>query len=101
LLVHGPLTLVLMLSVLRRQLGKGEEVESFSYRNLAPLYACEEMRVCLKRDREKTRIFDVWIEGSLGGYAVKGTAVISKSDIDPDINTAGDSEILTPHPTVY
>ena len=74
LLVHGPLSLVLMLSVLRSQLKIGEMVLKFDYRNLAPLYVEEEMRICAKRDGE-TR-FDVWIEGKEGGYAVKGSAVV-------------------------
>jgi hydroxyacyl-ACP dehydratase HTD2-like protein with hotdog domain len=67
-----------MLSVLSRQLKEGEKIRSFSYRNLAPLYAQEEMRVCLKRDREKTEKFEVWIEGRSGGYTVKGSATIAK-----------------------
>ena len=84
LLVHGPLSLVLMTGLLERHLaGRQEEpfggskeqstesIVSIEYRNLAPLYAEEEMRVCgrARRDGE----WDVWIEGRDGGYAVKGT----------------------------
>ena len=87
LLVHGPLTVVLMIEVLRHHLqtlaNSGqysrlpETITQVQYRNLAPLYAGEEMKICVKR-REKeierrTPTWDVWIEGLDGGYAVKGT----------------------------
>ncbi|KAK3295556.1 HotDog domain-containing protein [Chaetomium fimeti] len=92
LLVHGPLTLVLMLSALRACLAKlsgqpppdtwlNEQpmsyVKSLSYRNLAPLYVDEEMKVCLRRTKtEADQIkWDVWIEGPEGGLAVKASAV--------------------------
>jgi hydroxyacyl-ACP dehydratase HTD2-like protein with hotdog domain len=76
--VHGPLTLVLMLSVLRSQLKEGEMLLEFEYRNLVPLYVEEEMKICVRRDHEKPGRFDVWIEGLGGGYAVKGSAIIGK-----------------------
>jgi hypothetical protein len=76
--VHGPLTLVLMLSVLRSQLKAGEMLVEFEYRNLVPLYAEEEMKVCVRRDPEKVDRFDVWIEEPGGGYAVKGSALVDK-----------------------
>jgi hydroxyacyl-ACP dehydratase HTD2-like protein with hotdog domain len=85
LLVHGPLTVVIMLSVLRSQLGPAEMVLKFDYRNLAPLYAEEEMRVCVKRDTEKKNKFHVWIEGKEGGYAVKGTAEVGNCISEEDI----------------
>lgn len=112
LLVHGPLTLVLMISALRAALvklgltgsykeegiatttaGPGMKrgtpyVVSLTYRNLAPLYVDEQLTVCLRRRRgvasssgtagdEKEGLvgWDVWIEGPLGGMAVKGEAV--------------------------
>ncbi|KAF6223366.1 hypothetical protein HO133_000208 [Letharia lupina] len=92
LLVQGPLTVVLMIEVLRIHLqtladrgrfsfektpGKITHVE---YRNLAPLYAEEEMKICVRK-REggiqigRTATWDVWIEGRDGGYAVKGTVI--------------------------
>jgi hypothetical protein len=88
MLVHGPLSLVLMLSVLRSQLKQGEMIMRLDYRNLAPLYVSETMKVCLKEREKKgahksldinsntSREFDVWIEGKQGGYAVKGTSTI-------------------------
>lgn len=82
LLVHGPLSLVFMLSVLRGQMGKNDVVLKFDYRNLAPLYCEEEMNVCVREDKgfgdEQKRKFDVWIEGLGGGYAVKGSAVVMR-----------------------
>ncbi|KAF4621710.1 hypothetical protein G7Y89_g14495 [Cudoniella acicularis] len=81
LLVHGPLSLVLMLSVLRSQLQEEEMIFKFDYRNLAPLYASEKMNVCVRRDPKQSSKFDVWIEGSHGGYAVKGSALIGRSGV--------------------
>lgn len=81
LLVHGPLTAILMMDVLRsflideQAMRRGnEQIESIEYRNLAPLYAEEMMKVCVKRKHRAmtTGSFDVWIEGKDGGYAVKG-----------------------------
>jgi len=51
-------------------------ITSFTYRNLAPLYAQEEMRVCLRKDREDGKKYEVWIEGMTGGYAVKSSATV-------------------------
>lgn len=80
LLVHGPLSLVLMLSILQSQLKEGEMITSFTYRNLAPLYAQEKMRVCLRRDGEDGKKYEVWIEGMTGGYAVKGSATVGETE---------------------
>ncbi|PVH81719.1 hypothetical protein DL98DRAFT_514586 [Cadophora sp. DSE1049] len=82
LLVHGPLTLVLMLSVLRSQITEGKMVLRFDYRNLAPLYVDEEMRICVRRDPERENKLDVWVEGRDGGLAVKGGAVIGDVELD-------------------
>lgn len=60
---------------------EAEQILTFEYRNLAPLYADEEMRICVRRDREKHDKFDVWIEGKEGGYAVKGTAHTTREPI--------------------
>lgn len=78
LLVHGPLTLVLMLSALQSRLDDGEMIASFEYRNLAPLYCGEELKVCVRRPVENPSRSDVWIEASHGGYAVKATATIER-----------------------
>jgi hypothetical protein len=67
-----------MLSVLRSQLKAGETLVEFEYRNLVPLYAEEEMKICVRRDPEKVDRFDVWIEEPGGGYAVKASALVDK-----------------------
>ena len=88
LLVHGPLSLVLMVEVLKRHLtnrnkslkeGKIETITSVEYRNLAPLYAEEEMKICIK-EKEMGRFgrWDVWIENKDGGYAVKGSVTTER-----------------------
>lgn len=75
LLVHGPLSLVLMIELLRRHIKKQvdvkEHINEIDYRNVAPLYADEPMKVC-GRATGKGK-WDVWIEGRDGRYAVKGT----------------------------
>jgi len=83
LLVHGPLSLTLMVEVLGRYLAarfpdpeRRARVAEVEYRNLAPLYAGEEMRVCGREvvdggvDGEGE--YEVWVEGRDGGLAVKG-----------------------------
>ncbi|KAG6090269.1 hypothetical protein E4U15_007221 [Claviceps sp. LM218 group G6] len=72
LLVHGPLTLALMLGELRRTAAR------ITYRNFAPLYVDEPLRVCVREAEEEGRPWDVWVEGPDGGMAVKGTAVMER-----------------------
>lgn len=82
MLVHGPLTLTLMLQVLNKhlrlsQIAQGPEaIQSIEYRNIAPLYCDEEMRVCIKNKKrtDTGNSWDVWIEGPTGGMAVKAVA---------------------------
>jgi hypothetical protein len=77
--VHGPLSLTLLLHAISgyvlEQTKEGFVIESIKYRNLAPLYCDEEMRLCgLQKDSDKDgATYDVWIEGPTGGVAVKGT----------------------------
>jgi len=79
LLVHGPLSFTLLVTNLRRFLGaamhdgaKGarEEIDFVEYRNLAPLYAGEVMKLAGRR-REDGK-WEVWVEGPDGGVAVRG-----------------------------
>ncbi|KAF1967044.1 hypothetical protein BU23DRAFT_516994 [Bimuria novae-zelandiae CBS 107.79] len=80
LLIHGPLTLTLMLKFIGTYLQAIPEgvhmVEAIEYRNLAPLYCGEQLRLCAKEKEDMrmddARIYDVWIEGPTGGMAVKG-----------------------------
>lgn len=89
LLVHGPLTVILMVELLRRHLENihvqsgGEPpfmqvIQSIEYRNLAPLYAEEKMKICGKE--RKGGEYEMWIEGKEGGLAVRG-AVITKTEM--------------------
>lgn len=79
MIVQGPLTVVLMLAVLKEQLWNRARIETFTYRNIVPLYVEEDMRICVKKGAKSnsTSTWHIWIEGPLGGYAVKGTATIS------------------------
>ena len=77
-LVHGPLTLALLLAALDcrlRETGRADRtVAALDYRNLAPLYAGEELRLC-GREADADGL-EVWVEGPDGGLAVRGTAVL-------------------------
>ncbi|KAK0386208.1 hypothetical protein NLU13_6045 [Sarocladium strictum] len=75
LLVHGPLTLALMLRVVSSHIPQGSAVKSIVYRNHAPLYVDEEMRVCVRKLAAEGR-WDVWVENAQGGLSVKGTVVV-------------------------
>ncbi|KAL7934519.1 hypothetical protein V8C35DRAFT_301139 [Trichoderma chlorosporum] len=85
LLVHGPLSLALMLRVLNDHVapkdgGGAGVVKSIVYRNYAPLYVGEEMKVCVRRTKgdaaKEEEEWDVWVEGPEGGLAVKGSVVV-------------------------
>ncbi|KAL8934596.1 MAG: hypothetical protein Q9216_005829 [Gyalolechia sp. 2 TL-2023] len=81
LLVHGPLSLVLMLHFLQSHLRsvaaplqgvkKPDAIVHVEYQCLAPLYAEEQLKVCLWRKNQ--HVWATWIEGPNGGLAVRGT----------------------------
>ncbi|KAE8348942.1 hypothetical protein BDV28DRAFT_142338 [Aspergillus coremiiformis] len=79
ILVHGPLTLTLLLTVLEAHLIKSNRaVSELYYRNLAPLYVGEPLTVCGKpRIGKDDAVWDVWIGGKSGGLAVRGTAFLN------------------------
>ncbi|KAF2184567.1 hypothetical protein K469DRAFT_633297 [Zopfia rhizophila CBS 207.26] len=75
LLFHGPLSLTLMLTLLNNHLKTHhptQTIQSIDYRNLAPLYCSEQMRLCGRKKDDRT--YELWVEGPTGGMAVKGTA---------------------------
>ncbi|KAJ6788681.1 hypothetical protein PWT90_07257 [Aphanocladium album] len=85
-LVHGPLTLALMLRVLTGY--SGQPVSRFVYRNHAPLYVNEPLTVKVRPVPPRTdragrgpadggATWDAWVEGPDGGLAVKGTATMA------------------------
>ncbi|KAJ5787457.1 hypothetical protein N7457_002447 [Penicillium paradoxum] len=74
LLVHGPLTLTLLLSVLQQQLSRLNLcINAIEYKNMMPLFVEEELVICGK-PKNGSGAWDVWIEGPDGGLAVRGTA---------------------------
>ncbi|OCK82723.1 hypothetical protein K432DRAFT_415179 [Lepidopterella palustris CBS 459.81] len=72
LLVHGPLTLTLLVTMLRehlKTLDPPQRVFSFDYRNLAPLYANEPLKLCCRMIEDGK--YEVWAETPEGGIAIK------------------------------
>ncbi|KAL5409383.1 hypothetical protein PMIN04_011062 [Paraphaeosphaeria minitans] len=98
LLVHGPLTQTLLLKFIgthSKLIPEGPHiVETIEYKNLAPLYCGEELRLCAKEKiaarMDDARMYDVWIEGPTGGMAVKGLVrtVRRPTHIGPNRNTS-------------
>lgn len=85
LLVHGPLSLVLMLHLLQSHLksaraprGDQQKIVHVEYQCLAPLYAQEELKVCLSR--KSPYVWKTWIEGPDGGLAVRGTVTTAEAE---------------------
>lgn len=73
--MHGPLSLTLLVTMLKQHingLATPEFLSSFEYRNLAPLYCGEPLKLC-GRLVEPHR-YELWAETPEGGIAVKGTA---------------------------
>lgn len=87
-LVHGPLLLTLLCTVLRETLlkttGSGKPlptIRTIDYRNLAPVHVDETIRVCVRQrdgNEDSTGKWYVWVEGQDGGLRVKGSATVAK-----------------------
>ncbi|KAK0645929.1 hypothetical protein B0T16DRAFT_457915 [Cercophora newfieldiana] len=110
-LVHGPLTLVLMLTALRRLLRRTDParrpsprepskkledstlLEEINYRNLAPLFVGQEIRVCVRETARKvgsgTQTWELWVEGPDGSLAVRGTATTRRAGVTAGRKTEG------------
>jgi hypothetical protein len=75
-------------------------VESIEYRNLAPLYCDEPMRLCgrVKKTFGNGEIYDVWIEGLTGGVAVKGTVRATRNIHTKESTPASAPKSPTPEP---
>ncbi|KAI6371636.1 hypothetical protein MCOR25_003918 [Pyricularia grisea] len=98
LLVHGPLSLVLMLKALQAAASPLSNIVSIRYRNLAPLYVGETMRVCVRRVPSadaaipsteappSNESWDIWIERPDGGMAVKASAVSNPKQLERKID---------------
>jgi len=95
LVVHGPLTLFLVLEWFERQLttyaknnGLGTfQLRSINYKNLLPLYVDQQMKLCMKPSEFPTPgqlapKWDVWIEKELengvGTMAFKGQILVQR-----------------------
>jgi hydroxyacyl-ACP dehydratase HTD2-like protein with hotdog domain len=80
LLVHGPLSLVLLFTALRPLLRQYllPQIELLEYRNYGPLFCGQEMTVYVKKGDHKEgdgkEKWSLWIEGPDGNLAVKGSA---------------------------
>lgn len=73
LLFHGPLSFTFLMTMLQHTIarqGTGERVTWVEYRNLAPLYCHEPVKLCGRRDGEGK--YEIWAETPEGGIAVKG-----------------------------
>ena len=107
LLVHGPLTLFLILEWFIRQLttyAKTRGLSTFvprsiNYKNLLPLYVDQEMKLCMKpsefqKPGELAPKWDVWIERDSGSgvstMAFKGQIAVT---VQSDVSTTPPSEL--------
>ncbi|KAK3380022.1 HotDog domain-containing protein [Lasiosphaeria ovina] len=85
-LVHGPLTLMLLMAALRRVIPWSRFVKSIKYRNIRPLYAGDRIRICVNEKLPPPlnspigdRTFTAWIEGPDGQTAVTGRARVRRT----------------------
>ncbi|KAI5803137.1 hypothetical protein EDC01DRAFT_645966 [Geopyxis carbonaria] len=75
-LCHGPLALVLLLEMVRKEVlkatqgGARKRVKRFDYRCLAPMYVDEPYTIAGRRTAEDR--VEVWAETPAGGYSVRG-----------------------------
>ncbi|KIW09054.1 uncharacterized protein PV09_00003 [Verruconis gallopava] len=75
LLFHGPLSFTLLtLMVDNHVKSQGKTIASIDYRNLAPLYCSEPVKLCGRESGPDK--FEVWVETPEGGIAVKGSATV-------------------------
>jgi len=99
MLVHGPLSLTIMLQVMwywiKKEFGNKYVILSLRYKNLAPLYCDEEMRICIREGRtfDQRASYVIWIEGPTGGVAVKGKVLLIERVHQPNpIQPSADSQ---------
>lgn len=76
LLVHGPMTCTLLMTMLNAHVSEqGKAISKFEYRNVAPLYASEELKLCLAEPAEG-KGYRLWTENGKGEVAVKAEAEV-------------------------
>ncbi|KAF2091115.1 hypothetical protein K490DRAFT_62436 [Saccharata proteae CBS 121410] len=97
LLVHGPLSLTMLLTILQDEIPETSTyIDRIDYRNLAPLYCNEPVRLCGRRapiDPKSRDVwkYDLWVETPAGGIAVKATATVKSCYSD---DRSGKSDFL-------
>lgn len=108
MLVHGPLSLTFMLQVMwywiKKEFGNKYVILSLWYKNLAPLYCDEEMRICIREGKtfDQRASYVVWIEGPTGGVAVKGKVLLVERVHQPNpIKPSADSQSHGKSATTY
>lgn len=75
LLFHGPLSFTLLTLMVENHVkSAGKTIASIDYRNLAPLYCSEPVRLCAREAGPDK--YEVWAETPEGGVAVKGSVVV-------------------------
>lgn len=86
LLFHGPLSFTLMTLLLQNNLPAKSRIAEIEYRNLAPLYCDEPVKLCGRKSPDNGNgnagkgrgegegKYELWVETPEGGLAVKGTA---------------------------
>ncbi|KAK4448539.1 hypothetical protein QBC34DRAFT_300863 [Podospora aff. communis PSN243] len=75
-LVHGPLTLILMLTALRQLLdtpGQKYVLRTVHYQNISPLFVNQPLKVCVRQLPNEGQ-YGIWVEGPGGSLCAKGTA---------------------------
>jgi hydroxyacyl-ACP dehydratase HTD2-like protein with hotdog domain len=56
--------------------GDKARISTFHYRNVAPLYVGEPMKLCGRESLSKENEVELWVENAEGVQAVRGTAVL-------------------------
>jgi len=80
-LCHGPLAVVFLLGLLKRELPRNKRVVGFEYKCLAPMFVEEPYRIAGRwkggdEPHEGPRNCELWVETPKGGYAVRSTAEV-------------------------
>ncbi|KAI5854938.1 mitochondrial 3-hydroxyacyl-thioester dehydratase [Tricharina praecox] len=83
-LCHGPLAVVFLLGLLKREMPRGKRIVAFEYKCLAPMFVGEPYRIAGRwkgEEGDATRKCELWVETPQGGYAVRGTAEV-ENDVE-------------------
>lgn len=75
LLVHGPLTALLLLDTFAANGPSGKRVVSFDYRATAPLVVNRRIEFCGRWDAEQTTC-DLWVQGEDGTVYMTGKGIV-------------------------